>query len=174
MKPEVLLFLLRLFIGLCLYAFLAAILYYLRKDLLSIHESDIPLNGCLVVLKGPEKDSSVVLAQVNLIGRANDNTICIKDSTVSSYHARISSMKGQWILEDLGSHNGTHINDIIVRKPMALAYGDTIHLGKVQLKLVAIANPISSAEPKPKPGRPYSPPPSNRSEPDSDSPLKSQ
>jgi pSer/pThr/pTyr-binding forkhead associated (FHA) protein len=42
-----------------------------------------------------------------IIGRSNESTIVLSDPMVSRSHARISLEKGQWILEDLGSANGT-------------------------------------------------------------------
>jgi len=44
------------------------------------------------------------------IGRAGDNNIVFADKTVSSHHARISYVDGFYVIEDLGSLNGTYID----------------------------------------------------------------
>jgi len=54
---------------------------------------------------------------------------------VSAYHARISHQGGQWWLEDLGSRNGTHLNEIPVEQPLVVIFGDRIRVGRVVLQL---------------------------------------
>jgi pSer/pThr/pTyr-binding forkhead associated (FHA) protein len=77
------------------------------------------------------------LGEVNLLGRANDNTLTLPETTVSAYHARISFRQGTWWLEDLGSRNGTIINDIPVVEPTIVIFGDEIHLGSVIVQFCA-------------------------------------
>lgn len=48
--------------------------------------------------------------QGSTIGRASDNQIVFPDKTVSSHHARIYYTDGYYVIEDLGSMNGTYIN----------------------------------------------------------------
>lgn len=76
---------------------------------------------------------SYTLGEVNLIGRAADNSLSIPDETVSAHHARLTFIRGQWWLEDLGSRNGTRVNDIKVEEPLVLTQDDRILLGKVAL-----------------------------------------
>jgi pSer/pThr/pTyr-binding forkhead associated (FHA) protein len=73
----------------------------------------------------------------NLIGRAADNSICLDDSTISAYHVRLSFQGGQWWLEDLGSRNGTGVNDLAIEEPLVVTYGDRIRVGRVEMKLSA-------------------------------------
>lgn len=63
------------------------------------------------------------------IGKANDNDFVVNDPHVSRYHVQLMHEEGGgWLLEDLGSTNGTFVNDIqIVRKHVTL--NDTIKLG---------------------------------------------
>lgn len=64
------------------------------------------------------------------IGRALDNTICLDgDTNVSRYHALIEARDGGYWLSDLGSSNGTTLNDIPVGYERKLKDGDSISVG---------------------------------------------
>ena len=63
------------------------------------------------------------------IGRANDATIVVADDYASSRHARLYAQNGQWIVEDLGSTNGTYLNGEPLRGPQPLHVGDRIRIG---------------------------------------------
>jgi len=65
----------------------------------------------LVVTDGALKGSRLDLAQQQItLGRANDATLVLNDDYASSRHARIFPQDGQWIVEDLGSTNGTYLD----------------------------------------------------------------
>ena len=62
------------------------------------------------------------------IGKATDNDFVVNDPHVSRHHAKMIREKEGWILEDLGSTNGTFVNESqIVKKYVTLS--DTIRLG---------------------------------------------
>ena len=82
--------------------------------------------------------------ETNLVGRAADNTIRVDHVTVSSHHARIAFRSGRWILEDLGSRNGTRVNGIAVEGPLVITYGDDLQFGEVVFGLRAGAVPEAS------------------------------
>jgi two-component system cell cycle response regulator len=67
------------------------------------------------------------------IGRAPENELCIRDQSVSQFHARVVlTPKGTAFVEDLGSTNGTFVNgEKVVRH--ALWDGDKIHIGRQQM-----------------------------------------
>jgi hypothetical protein len=66
------------------------------------------------------------------IGRLPDNTIVIDNTAVSSHHVRVGREGPQFVVEDLGSTNGTFVNgDRISKRP--LRHGDTILVGKHKL-----------------------------------------
>lgn len=68
------------------------------------------------------------------IGRSPQNAICVPSETVSRNHALIKQNdEGKFCVYDLGSRNGTLLNDRLVSSPMALRDGDTIRLGEVTL-----------------------------------------
>jgi pSer/pThr/pTyr-binding forkhead associated (FHA) protein len=59
----------------------------------------------------------------------------VPDTFASAEHALISWRGGQWWLEDLGSRNGTRLNDETVTAPTVLSAGDVISIGQVKLKV---------------------------------------
>lgn len=66
----------------------------------------------LVVSEGTLTGTTVALqGQTITLGRAHDSTIVLDDDYASSKHARIyPDRDGQWIVEDLGSTNGTYLD----------------------------------------------------------------
>ncbi|MCA9930540.1 MAG: FHA domain-containing protein [Anaerolineales bacterium] len=88
----------------------------------------------LVIQQGPTPNQEYQLQgqQMN-IGRSADNEIVINDAEVSRRHARIlhrQDMSGsQFLLEDLGSTNGTFVNGLRCNTLTPLAEGDIIELG---------------------------------------------
>lgn len=78
------------------------------------------------------------------IGRKPENTIHIDNLAVSSRHARVFKIGGKAILEDLGSTNGTFVNDKPVTKHV-LQHGDAVLIGKHTLSYVELAD--QAAEP---------------------------
>lgn len=69
------------------------------------------------------------------IGRAPDNTLVIQDPTVSSRHARLFLQGSQWYVQDLGSTNGTFVNEQrITQYPVRI--GDKIRLGAIIVQVL--------------------------------------
>ncbi len=63
----------------------------------------------LLVTAGALAGTSLGLADQQItIGRANDATLVLNDDYASTRHARLFPQDGQWIVEDLGSTNGTY------------------------------------------------------------------
>src|SRR5271169_5984684 len=90
----------------------------------------------LVVTDGALKGTSLDLAQQQItLGRANDATLVLNDDYASSRHARIFPQDGQWIVEDLGSTNGTYLDRQKVTRPMPVPLGVPIRIGKTVLEL---------------------------------------
>ena len=90
----------------------------------------------LVVTAGALKGTSLDLAQQQItLGRANDATLVLNDDYASSRHARIFPQDGQWIVEDLGSTNGTYLVRQKVTRPMPVPMGVPIRIGKTVLEL---------------------------------------
>jgi len=90
----------------------------------------------LVVTAGSLKGTSLDLAQQQItLGRANDATLVLDDDYASSRHARIFPQDGQWIVEDLGSTNGTYLDRQKVTRPTPVPLGVPIRIGKTVLEL---------------------------------------
>jgi pSer/pThr/pTyr-binding forkhead associated (FHA) protein len=90
----------------------------------------------LVVTAGALKGASLDLAQQQItLGRANDATLVLNDDYASSRHARIFPQDGQWIVEDLGSTNGTYLDRQKVTRPTPVPLGVPIRIGKTVLEL---------------------------------------
>jgi hypothetical protein len=90
----------------------------------------------LVVTAGALKGTSLDLAAQQItLGRANDATLMLNDDYASSRHARIFPQDGQWIVEDLGSTNGTYLDRQKVTRPTPVPLGVPIRIGKTVLEL---------------------------------------
>ena len=91
------------------------------------------MTGRLTVVDGPEAGTSYELKDVCLLGRALDCQVQIQDLAVSRRHARITLSSGQYIVEDLGSGNGTYVNGKQITRH-TLAPGDTIRVSTLKLR----------------------------------------
>ena len=90
----------------------------------------------LVVTGGALSGTSLRLGEAPItLGRAKDSTLVLDDDYVSSRHARIYSNDGQWMVEDLGSTNGTYLDRTKVAAPTPVAIGVPIRVGKTVIEL---------------------------------------
>jgi pSer/pThr/pTyr-binding forkhead associated (FHA) protein len=90
----------------------------------------------LLVTAGGLAGTSVGLADQQItIGRANDATLVLDDDYASTRHARLFPQDGQWIVEDLGSTNGTYLDRQKVTQPTPVPVGVPIRIGKTVLEL---------------------------------------
>jgi hypothetical protein len=69
-----------------------------------------------------------------IIGRSRDSDIVLADSNVSRQHARISTVRGGWAIEDLASTNGVHVNGRAVNGRQAVRNGDQLEIGTVHAR----------------------------------------
>jgi len=91
----------------------------------------------LVVSEGTLTGTTVALqGQTITLGRAHDSTIVLDDDYASSRHARIyPDRDGQWIVEDLGSTNGTYLDRNRLTTPTPVPLGAPIRIGKTVIEL---------------------------------------
>ena len=90
----------------------------------------------LLVTQGPLTGTRISLdSRPILIGRADDSTLVLDDDYASTRHARIAQQGDDWYVEDLGSTNGTYLNQRKVTGPSVLRVGDRITVGNVELEV---------------------------------------
>jgi len=90
----------------------------------------------LVVTDGPLAGTTLQLSEQPVtIGRADSSTLVISDDYVSSNHARLVPNADSWVLEDLGSTNGTYLDRERVTQATPVPIGTPIRIGKTVLEL---------------------------------------
>jgi len=121
----------------------------------------------LIMRTGPTPGATFTLEgdQLN-IGRDSSNEIVINDAEVSRRHARLTFQGGKYVLEDLGSTNGTFVNGQRLAGPRVLKAGEVVSFGE-QIVLVfevttndpgaTMVSPRAAAVPSA--SRPATPPP---------------
>jgi pSer/pThr/pTyr-binding forkhead associated (FHA) protein len=81
------------------------------------------------------KPHAVRLDASATVGRAPECELRIDDTYVSQQHARIFGKNGSWYVEDLGSTNGTFVNEQRLAAPAMLQPGDKIRVGTTVMEL---------------------------------------
>jgi pSer/pThr/pTyr-binding forkhead associated (FHA) protein len=91
-------------------------------------------SAALVIRQGPQAGMSFPLVgnQI-LIGREEGLDISLQDPEASRRHARVSWQAGQFVIEDLGSTNGTFVNGVQLTTPQILNAGDSVGIGQTAL-----------------------------------------
>jgi pSer/pThr/pTyr-binding forkhead associated (FHA) protein len=90
----------------------------------------------MVVTGGSLAGTTIDLADSQItIGRADDATLMLTDDYASTRHARLFPQDGQWLVEDLGSTNGTYLDRQKVTRPTPVPVGVPIRIGKTVLEL---------------------------------------
>lgn len=112
-------------------------------------------NGArLVIDHGPEAGRSFPLDRdVVTLGRDPRNTIVVQEPQVSREHARIVRRGPYWVIEDLGSTNGTFVNGMRLTAPYTLSDGDVIGLSEA-FTLTFHVSPMGADVTEALPGRP--------------------
>ena len=90
----------------------------------------------LVVTQGSLQGTVLPLGSAPVtIGRAADNTLVVDDDYASSHHARLYQTEGRWIVEDVGSTNGTWIERNRITGPTLLEPGAPLRVGRTIFEL---------------------------------------
>jgi len=98
-----------------------------------------PLLRLLVIEPGDSDLAAGAVLEVShgaTFGRAERSSVQVADPAVSAEHARLERLRDTWIIADLGSTNGTLLNQTLVRGQAELEAGDVVGLGNVRLKVV--------------------------------------
>ena len=87
----------------------------------------------LVVRSGPNEGARFSLTSSDsFIGRHPDSTICLDDVTVSRRHAHVERAGDAVVLRDLGSLNGTYVNQERIEEAV-LSHGDEVQIGRYRM-----------------------------------------
>ncbi|PQO34423.1 FHA domain-containing protein [Bremerella cremea] len=93
------------------------------------------MSSYLVALNGPDAGKKIFLVgQEFVIGRHPECDIIVEVGAVSRYHAKITRVDGKFKIEDLGSRNGTFVNDVQLTGPHILQHGDSIRVCDVSFE----------------------------------------
>lgn len=78
-----------------------------------------------------------------VIGRTPECDVVLYDAGVSRKHCRIFNEGSDFLIEDMGSSNGTKVNGAAITRKQALATGDKLTLGPVVFVFEAVADPAN-------------------------------
>ena len=112
------------------------------------------------VQAGPRSGEEIaVRSPVLTIGKGSQNDVVLADDSVSTTHARLEYATGYWRLTDLGSTNGTYVDNTRLAPdvPTPVGYGAQVRFGGLRLEFreVAAADPDAARAT-------YTPPPPPR------------
>ena len=131
---------LRLALVLVLYLFLVVVVRLAARGLQAESERPAARQLRLRVLdpgdSGLPRGRVISVPDGATLGRAERAVIVVADPAVSAEHVRLVRSGTRWIVADLGSTNGTLVNDTPMRDQAALAPGDVLGLGNVRLQVV--------------------------------------
>lgn len=141
MERDVTILVLRIGLAAVLYFFLFQLLLVLWRDLrpqsTASPAPQAAIGPALAVIdpagSGRTAADTIPLQTINSLGRSPQNTIVLNDSSVSADHALVSYRLGQWWVEDVGSRNGTYLNDVRIDQPTVIHGGDVVRVGLVSL-----------------------------------------
>lgn len=90
----------------------------------------------LVVTDGALTGTTLTLDDTAVtLGRADDSTLVLTDDYASTHHARLVPGDGAWVIEDLGSTNGTFLDGERLTRPTPVPLGHEIRVGRTALEL---------------------------------------
>lgn len=105
---------------------------------LSVDLNEVGPGGLLIVTRGPNTGSEFALEHViTTVGRHPESDIFLDDVTVSRRHVEIERLTSGYVMRDVGSLNGTYLNQQRIDKDSPMANGDELQVGKFKLVFVA-------------------------------------
>jgi pSer/pThr/pTyr-binding forkhead associated (FHA) protein len=137
-------FALRLLLTVSLYAFLVWVFINLWRDirlqgtLLSARRTP-PINLTIGQEGLPTQIRRFIQTEVT-VGRDPTCECPVEDESISSRHARLSYHHNQWWLEDLGSTNGTQLNNENLALPTVVVSGDEFRCGRTHFSISLVGD----------------------------------
>ena len=80
----------------------------------------------------------------HVLGSAEGSTILITDTTISAQHGQFDITQGQIVYQDLGSQNGSFVNEQQVVQPVALTPGHILQVGQIHLQIIDDPNVVET------------------------------
>ncbi len=105
------------------------------------------MNAKLVVVKGA-KTATIRLRLPTIIGRSPEAAVKVPSSLVSRQHCEIALSGKELVVRDLGSANGTYVNDERIAEPTLLFEDDLLRVGPVVMR-ISPEQPAPAAQPSP-------------------------
>jgi two-component system, cell cycle response regulator len=95
-------------------------------------------DACLVMISGRDlgKKFSLSIGQT-VVGRSPKTNLQLDEEEVSRNHAVFTNDGGRVLVRDLGSTNGTYVNDVIIRGDHTLREGDLVKVGRTIFKFLS-------------------------------------
>jgi hypothetical protein len=103
------------------------------KQRKAVGGSGVP--NVVIVRTGGKKIGTFKLKEGLTLGRAEECGLCPPDDYLSQFHARFVRRDGAWFVEDMGSTNGTFLNDQKLSGPMEVRAGDEVRAGTTKMEL---------------------------------------
>ncbi len=105
--------------------------------------------AALVALEGPQKGREFPLKDAAILGRSSECEVCINDPTVSRHHAQITRTARGWVIQDMGSSNGTILDEKKINAPTPLRDQALITAGQNVLRFSTGERTSTSAKTRP-------------------------
>jgi hypothetical protein len=116
----------------------------------------------IVIVEGAGAGREFAVAETVVLGRDPDSAIPLDDPEASRQHASITARGQGAVVDDLGSTNGTLVNDVRIEGPREIGPGDRIRIGTTVLELqgvaAAVQEPAAAGAPGPEAAAPPRPP----------------
>ena len=90
----------------------------------------------IVITSGPRSGLELELPETGLsIGRSSGSGLQIKDDYTSSAHAKVVRWRDQWMVQDLGSTNGTYVDGKRITEATPVRVGSSVRIGTTTFEL---------------------------------------
>ena len=80
----------------------------------------------------------------HVVGSTEGSTVLLSDTTISAQHGQFTVSQGQIVYQDLGSENGSFVEDQPITEPVALVPGHILRVGNIHLQLVDDPNVVET------------------------------
>ena len=135
---EIVLLVARLLLAATLYVFVGWAFWLIWRDLRQqARQMDAPSLPALSLLRtdGSQEEAFRFTRAEVILGRERGCDCRLADKTISARHARLAYHHGQWWVEDLGSKNGTYLNQVRINQAVVVTTGDELRCGQVVLRV---------------------------------------